>query len=328
MDMSQDMKSGRLSAAPYMKAALAERRRETIRACTEVASRVGTGVLFGMQTALMLQEIPLPDRCDLDDSVLHTVSGSGGKRIRGRGVQAHVWKGYERGAFIRINQYVYALNAMRAWAQLAPHIAFDELVVLANSVIAVLAGRNPGNEGVQERDGVRGHGGVATSAYEELREFLNRRERFTGVRNCRMALRLCHDDVCSPMESRTYLSLMSHGVPVPRINFVVPGMTFRSKVPMTVDLAWPEQKVAVEYDGDQHRTDKAQWRRDQEKRELLRSRGWIVIIVTADDLRDDDARAELAFRVSRYLVKRGAMFDFSVTAVPLIELAKRTPAIR
>ncbi|PJM74421.1 hypothetical protein CSQ87_10460 [Bifidobacterium simiarum] len=315
-----------------MEVVLAERRREAIRSCTEVARRVGAGVLFGMQTALMLQSIPLPEHCDLDDSVLHTVVGAGGKRVRGRGVQAHVWKGYERGAFVRVNQYVYALNAMHAWAQLAPHIAFDELVVLANSVITALSEKNSGNAGAGGRNVVQGsvldHDGPAKSVYGEFCEFLDRRERFAGVRNCRLALRLCRGGVRSPMESRTYLSLMSHGVPVPQINFIVPGMTFRSKVPMTVDLAWPELKVAVEYDGDQHRTDKAQWRRDQEKRELLRSRGWIVVIVTADDLRDDDARAALAFRVSRYLVKRGAKFEFSVTAVPLLELAKRTAAIR
>ncbi|NEG95654.1 DUF559 domain-containing protein [Bifidobacterium sp. SMB2] len=295
-----------------METTLAMRRKEIVRLCTETAKRVGRGVLFGMQTSLMLQSIPVPFRCDLRDSVLHTVVRPEGKRIRGRDLQAHVWKRYERGAFVRVNQYVYALDAVHVWAQLSPHVPFEELIVLTNSVITALSG-NSGDD--------------AADVYARMTDFLELPVRFTGIRNCRLALRLCLGGIRSPMESRTYLTLMSHGLPVPQINAVVPGVMFRSNVPMTVDLAWAEQKVAVEYDGDQHRTDKMQWRRDQEKRELLRSRGWIVVIVTADDLRDADARAALAFRVARYLAKRGARFDFSVEAMSLSTLAKRNGPI-
>ncbi|MBW3087191.1 DUF559 domain-containing protein [Bifidobacterium sp. 82T24] len=285
---------------------LAVRRRETVRLCTEAAKRAGTKMLFGMQTSLMLQAIPVPSRCDLDDEILHTVARDWKRRIRGRGLQAHVWKGYENGAFVRVNQHVYALDASHVWAQLSPHIPFEELVVLANSIIATLSLRGAG---------------TYDDVYARLRDLVARPMRFTGIRNCRSALRLCLGGVRSPMESRTYLSLMSHGIPVPKVGMTIPGVMFRSNVPMTVDLAWPEQKVAVEYDGDHHRTDRTQWRRDQEKRELLRSHGWIVVIVTADDLRDDDSRAALAFRVARYLTGRGLRVDFSVDATSLSQLA-------
>ena len=40
--------------------------------------------------------------------------------------------------------------------------------------------------------------------------------------------------------------------------------------------------MAVEYDGDQHRTDRRQWREDRERDAALRAEGWEVIRVTAD----------------------------------------------
>ena len=64
-------------------------------------------------------------------------------------------------------------------------------------------------------------------------------------------------------------------------------MTFRSGAPVTLDLAWPEFKVAIEYDGDHHRTNKTQWRRDQEKRSKLVARQWITFVATAANLADE-----------------------------------------
>lgn len=70
-------------------------------------------------------------------------------------------------------------------------------------------------------------------------------------------------------------------------NYTVPGATFSNGAPITLDLAWPEFRVAIEYDGDHHRTDKNQWRRDNDKRELLRHHHWIVIIATAANMADE-----------------------------------------
>lgn len=88
-------------------------------------------------------------------------------------------------------------------------------------------------------------------------------------------------------------------------------------------LAWVEFKVGVEYDGDHHRTDKVQWRRDNEKRERLRAHGWILIIVTAQNLIDEMSIAELALRIARRLAERGATIEFEVIAISLEELARK-----
>lgn len=52
-----------------------------------------------------------------------------------------------------------------------------------------------------------------------------------------------------------------------------------------VDFGWEEFKVAAEYQGDGHREDQQQWRRDQSRLAELASCGWIVVPCTGDDLR-------------------------------------------
>ena len=50
------------------------------------------------------------------------------------------------------------------------------------------------------------------------------------------------------------------------------------------DLSYPDWKIAIEYDGDQHRVDPRQWRRDIARRENLEADGWIVLVITAVDM--------------------------------------------
>ena len=57
------------------------------------------------------------------------------------------------------------------------------------------------------------------------------------------------------------------------------------------DLLLPHLKIAIEYEGDHHRTDKDQWRKDLRRRRRLEALGWKYITVTQDDL--DNPRALL-----------------------------------
>jgi very-short-patch-repair endonuclease len=50
-----------------------------------------------------------------------------------------------------------------------------------------------------------------------------------------------------------------------------------------LDMGWERFKVAVEYDGDQHRTSRRQYVRDLRRLKELERLGWIVIRVIAED---------------------------------------------
>jgi very-short-patch-repair endonuclease len=55
-----------------------------------------------------------------------------------------------------------------------------------------------------------------------------------------------------------------------------------------VDFAWPEQRVALEYDGLWH-GEPGQFAKDRRRLNRLTAAGWRVIFVTAADLRDPEA---------------------------------------
>jgi very-short-patch-repair endonuclease len=67
-----------------------------------------------------------------------------------------------------------------------------------------------------------------------------------------------------------------------------------------VDFAWPDQKVAVEYDGLWH-ADSKQFARDRRRLNRLREAGWTVVFVTAADLHDPPA---LIARIAAVLMAR------------------------
>jgi very-short-patch-repair endonuclease len=48
-------------------------------------------------------------------------------------------------------------------------------------------------------------------------------------------------------------------------------------------MGWEEIKLAVEYDGDHHRTDRRQFNNDIRRAEAIAESGWIDIRVTAED---------------------------------------------
>ena len=56
------------------------------------------------------------------------------------------------------------------------------------------------------------------------------------------------------------------------------------------DMGWEEFMVAVEYDGEQHRSDRVQYRGDSGRSEYLDGLGWRRIRVLAGDRRDDIVR--------------------------------------
>jgi very-short-patch-repair endonuclease len=52
-----------------------------------------------------------------------------------------------------------------------------------------------------------------------------------------------------------------------------------------IDMRWADLKVAIEYEGEHHRTNRSQFNKDIRRIDALIERGWIVIRVTALDTR-------------------------------------------
>ncbi|PXX09771.1 uncharacterized protein DUF559 [Mycolicibacterium moriokaense] len=86
----------------------------------------------------------------------------------------------------------------------------------------------------------------------------------------------------SPMESEARLAMIDGGLPIPTLQHeIVDGNRERRRV----DFAWPEQRIAVEYDGVDWHSDPDAMRRDRRRRAALEDIGWVVISIVFEDVR-------------------------------------------
>jgi very-short-patch-repair endonuclease len=118
---------------------------------------------------------------------------------------------------------------------------------------------------------------AALSAHAVARKGTFGAARFTS------ALALVDGRSESPQESRLRVLMVLAGLPKPRTQFEIyddEGFIAR------VDLAYPESRVAVEYDGVWHASSE-QLHRDRRRLNRLQAAGWLVIHVTAARLRED-----------------------------------------
>lgn len=105
--------------------------------------------------------------------------------------------------------------------------------------------------------------------------------RTPGLRRLEAALDLVDPGSQSPRESYLRLLLIDAGLPRPQTQIPVLGV---DGIPFAyLDLGWPQSMVAVEYDGDQHRTDRRQYVKDIQRMEMLEELGWIIVRVVAED---------------------------------------------
>ena len=118
-----------------------------------------------------------------------------------------------------------------------------------------------------------------------------------GVARARKAIELFDAGAQSPKESWLRVVLIQAGLPRPQTQIAARddfGNPFAY-----LDMGWEDVKVAVEYDGEQHRNDRRQYTWDVRRLESLERHGWIVIRVLAGD-----RPAEIVSRVRAALARR------------------------
>ena len=86
----------------------------------------------------------------------------------------------------------------------------------------------------------------------------------------------------SPSESWLLWMVVDLGFPVPEANLPIVDLDGRELY--RVDLGWRTLRIAVEYNGYAAHAGRGEY--DEHRRRDLEKRGWIVVVVEADDLRD------------------------------------------
>lgn len=98
----------------------------------------------------------------------------------------------------------------------------------------------------------------------------------------------------SPKETWLRLLILDAGLPPPVTQIAIRDE--RGLLAM-LDMGWEEFKVAAEYDGDQHRSERQQYVWDQRRSRLLADQGWEVVrVINEDSGRDVIRRIRAALR--------------------------------
>lgn len=132
---------------------------------------------------------------------------------------------------------------------------------------------------------------------EQVMALAARYPRARGLRRLRAALPLVDPGAASPKETWLRLLLIDAGMPAPESQITVNDGW---RMVGVLDMGWRRYQVAVEYDGDHHRTNRRQYARDHWRLRKLEELGWIVIRVIAEDKPQDVVR-----RVRGALNRRG-----------------------
>jgi G:T-mismatch repair DNA endonuclease (very short patch repair protein) len=135
---------------------------------------------------------------------------------------------------------------------------------------------------------------------DDVRDAVLKLPRCQGSARARRVAALADGTAESPQETRLRLLLGRSGLPAPIAQFRVfddEGFVGR------VDFAYPDLKIAIEYDGLWHSERKA-FLSDRERLNRLAAAGWTVLHVTADDMRHPE---RLVARVRARRAQRLAM---------------------
>ena len=104
-----------------------------------------------------------------------------------------------------------------------------------------------------------------------------------GLVQLRAVLDVMDGGAESPQETRTRLLLMNAAFRRPETQ--IPVLDANNYPFARVDMGWEAYMVGVEYDGEQHWTDPAQYAHDIDRHAKLAALGWRIIRVSADLLR-------------------------------------------
>ncbi|KRB36658.1 hypothetical protein [Microbacterium sp. Root180] len=237
---------------------------------------VGPRTVLSHITAARLLELPLPVRLQRDVAV-HVSVARREERPQIVGIRSHLAPRDVTSAIELDGRRM--TSAVQTWCALAPLVLLDELVTVGDDLVRRIDPH---------------------STMAELDDAVSRSAGRHGAKRLRAALELVRPRTDSPKETELRLLLADAALPEPIVNH--PLFDVRGHFIRHGDLAYPRHLVLVEYNGEQHRTDDAQFRLDTEQLDRIVAAGWLVVQVVKDQMRHP---AGVAQRVRSALVSRG-----------------------
>lgn len=243
-------------------------------------------------TAATLWGLPLPLRW-MDDQQLH-VSLLGNRRMRRPGVVSS----RRQHGDVRWVRGLPVLDPVSTWISLGGLLRQDDLTAAADRIVS---------------------GTLKTQPLASLAD-VDEALRLAGSARWIRTLRASRGDVRVGAWSRpeTLLRLLIEraGLPEPTLNSPV---LLRDGSTVYPDIAWPEYRIALEYDGRWHDAD-GQRSSDSDRHERLVDAGWMVVRVRAKELFDQPSA--LVARLVRRLRERGFVLTHDIEESQMVSVPR------
>lgn len=177
-------------------------------------------------------------------------------------------------------------SPLRTWLDLAAVLDLDDLVAAGDFLVC-------------EHDRIFGPKRVPLVTLPEIQHAVRHEFRRRGIVKAREAAELIRVGSDSPPETRIRLSLERAGIPKLTLNFVIHDAADQDV--SWPDLALPDWKISIEYDGGHHLT-ASQKRVDDARDLLLKKLGWRQLRITKAMLDKEGDKAVVR-------LVRDALFD-------------------
>ncbi|HWU45840.1 MAG TPA: hypothetical protein VN133_03670 [Humibacter sp.] len=230
--------------------------------CTAFMLRMPQDAVYSHVTAAQVYGMPLPRRHE--DGPLHVGTPGNRRPVRAVGVIGHRLQ-LRQGDCARVRR-LPVTSPERTWLDLGALLSLRDLVAAGDQLVRRAAPLT-----------------TIADLGRAFDDYSGRR----GVRMLRAALPLLDEGSESARESWLRVMLIEAGFPRFETNQNV--FDASGNFVARVDLLNRRYRVALEYEGDQHRADRRQWQRDVGRLRAVQATGLRVIRVTADDLYDPTA---------------------------------------
>lgn len=243
--------------------------------CRAFAERMPPHAFFCSVTAAVIMRVPLPRELEMRGK-LHVgvpfprhppeVAGIIGHRLRREGRHTRSWNG------LRVSE------PELLWCELSTELSLRDLVAAGDHLI---------------------HWRLPATTVEKLASTVDSYPGRRGKPAMRRALQLLDGRSESRRESHLRIVIVEAGLAGLVVNF---DIVTRDGTKYRADLAFPREKMLVEYQSDYH-AGTEQFRRDMTRIAKLQADGWYVMQVNADDLLNP---MELVARIRHVLSERSA----------------------
>jgi hypothetical protein len=238
--------------------------------CRALLPVLGAGHAFSHATALKLWGAPLPGEASHGEELHVTAVGERG-RLERPGVTS--WETGFGGVMLCELDGLPIVSPADAWAQVSGGLGpgrrpLDLAWLVAIGDFLLTGAREPSGQ----RRPLCHRGDLVDAA--------RRRRGKRGAKLLSLALELVRPGPQSPRESELRVAIIEAGLPEPVIQVpVTTALGLRHS-----DLGYPDRRLLLEYQGDHHRTSRAQWLDDLTRVQLFEDAGYRTLLVGDADL--------------------------------------------